>query len=189
MGLRIAFDLDGVLADIDGAVARRASGWLGAQGPPHRQRQRLRICLEAVENFWETLDEVEAGSVAKLAAAAERGRWQVVFLINRPATRGATPQVQSQRWLEAKGFARPTVCATRRSRGQVASALDLDAIVAARPAHCLDVVAESDARPILIWRHDDDRLPASLGRLGITVMTSVGHCLDDCRAYAPAVSA
>ena len=69
-----------------------------------RQERRLWRHVEAIDNFWETLTEIEPGAVARLAAVATERKWEVLFLTKRPASAGATAQLQTQRWLEAKGF-------------------------------------------------------------------------------------
>ncbi len=46
------------------------------------------------------------------------------FAENRDGLRsGATPQVQTQRWLESKGFRLPSVFVVQGSRGRIAAAL------------------------------------------------------------------
>ena len=40
----------------------------------------------------------------------------------------------------------------RGSRGKVAAALALDVVLDDRPENCLDVLSDSKAKPILIWR-------------------------------------
>src|SRR3954451_17517492 len=143
-----------------------------------RQQRRLWHHVEAIENFWQTLDETEPGIVARLAAIAADRRWEVIFLTKRPQSAGATAQLQSQRWLESKGFTLPSVFVVQGSRGQIAAALGLDLVIDDRPENCLDVVADSKARAVLIWREDQQLLPAAARRLGIGVVPSVGHCLD-----------
>jgi hypothetical protein len=64
------------------------------------------------------------------------------------------------------------------SRGRIAAALGLDIIVDDRPENCLDVVVDSKARAILIWRDGETHLPAAAQRLGIGVVGSVSDCLD-----------
>jgi len=64
------------------------------------------------------------------------------------------------------------------SRGRIASALALDIVIDDRIENCLDVVADSKARAILVWRDVEDRLPTSAKRLGIGVVRSVSECLD-----------
>ena len=111
-----------------------------------RQQRRLWRHVETIENFWETLTEIEPGAVARLAAVATERKWEVLFLTKRPASAGATSQMQTQRWLEAKGFALPSVYVVQGSRGRIAAALGLDFVVDDRPENCLDIVVDSKAR-------------------------------------------
>jgi hypothetical protein len=219
MPLRIAFDLDGVLADMESELVRQSETLFGevvtrrtrdgadagsgpsaadagepAPGTPDatpdfgapairlnmtgRQQRRLWRHVESIENFWEGLDELEPGAIQRLAAIAIDRRWEIIFLTKRPDTKGATAQVQSQRWLEAKGFMLPSVFVVQGSRGRIASALGLDIVVDDRPENCLDVVSDSKARAILVWREGEDQLPATAQRLGIGVVKSVADCLE-----------
>ena len=133
--------------------------------------------VRATENFWESLDEIEPGAVAYLAELARKRKWEVIFLTSRPTTAGDAVQVQSQRWLERHGFPLPSVFVTKGSRGRIASALTLDLVVDDNPENCLDVVMESAARAILVWRGGADVVPASARRLGIGSVSSVHECL------------
>jgi hypothetical protein len=199
MALRIAFDMDGVLADMEAALAEHAEGLFGFDesttgvsietpdgvervtarlNVTPRQQRRLWDRVEAIENFWESLNEIEPGTVARLHTLSVERRWEVIFLTRRPATAGATAQTQTQRWLEARGFALPSVYVVQRSRGQIAAALGLDFVIDDRPENCLDVAVDSKARPILVLRDDETRLPAAVRRLGIGVVGSVSECLD-----------
>ncbi len=195
MGLRIAFDLDGVLADMETELARISAVLFGveadaddADAPPAdapavslnltaRQQRRLWQRVRSIENFWESLREVEPGIVAKLASIAAARRWEIIFLTKRPDTAGRTAQVQSQRWLAANGFALPSVFVVQGSRGRIASSLALDIVVDDRIENCFDVVVDSTARAILVWRDEEGRLPPRVRRLGIGVVTSVDDCL------------
>lgn len=143
-----------------------------------RQSDAIWERLAGQEDFWETLDEIEPGAVARLAALADERRWDVMFLTSRPTSRGATVQRQTQRWLAAKGFAMPSAYVVRGSRGQIARALGLDVVVDDRERNCLDVVLESEAGAILIWRGDVRQVPASARRLGIAVAPGVDACLQ-----------
>jgi len=134
--------------------------------------------LAAVEDFWEALDEIEHGAIARLAALADERRWEVLFITSRPRSAGRTVQRQSQRWLAKLGFSLPSVYVVHGPRGRIASALALDVVVDDRPENCLDIVLESKAAAILVWRGDSARIPASARRLGIAVVPSVAHCLD-----------
>ena len=225
MPLRIAFDLDGVLADMDSELVRQAEMLFGEsmvrrlQGraadpsnitapeggdpspetavteqseidasdntPPQlkmhmssRQQRKLWRHVEAIENFWETLEEVEPGTIKQLAGIATERRWEVIFLTKRPESAGATAQIQTQRWLSSKGFALPSVYVVQGSRGKIADALGLDIVVDDRPENCLDVVVDSKARAILVWRQDETTAPPAVRRLGIGLVKSVAECLD-----------
>ena len=143
-----------------------------------QQLGRLWRHVASIDNFWESLQEIEPGAVARLAAVAADRRWELLFLTKRPPSEGAPPQVQSQRWLDAHGFRLPSVYVVRGSRGRIAAALSLDVVVDDRPENCMDVVADSPARAVLVWRHGASTIPEATSRLGIAVVRSVGECLD-----------
>ena len=143
-----------------------------------RQVSRLWRHIATIEEFWESLNELEPGVIARLSTLAIDRRWEVIFLTKRPETAGATSQVQSQRWLESKGFTLPSVFVVQGSRGRIAASLSLDFVIDDRPENCLDVVADSKARAILVWREDEKLLPAAARRLGIGSVKSVDECLD-----------
>ena len=219
MPLRIGFDMDGVVADMDAELVRQAEILFGrpmtqpaaqraadpvsatppdssspeqaaAESAPDnvppllrlnmtaRQQRKLWHHVESIDNFWQTLNETEPGIVARLAAIATDRRWEVIFLTKRPQSAGATAQLQSQRWLESKGFTLPSVYVVQGSRGRIAAALHLDLVVDDRPENCLDVVVDSKARAILVWRDDANQLPAAARRLGIGVVKTLSECLD-----------
>jgi hypothetical protein len=193
MSLRIAFDMDGVLADMDAALGDEAERLFGAtpEALPTdrltpRQERRLWEHVESIANFWETLHEIEPGIVERLHALAVARRWEVIFLTKRPGTAGETAQRQTQRWLEAHGFTLPSVYVVQGSRGQIAAALDLDFVIDDRPENCLEVAVDSRARPILMWRADEMQLPDAVRRLGIGVVTSAARCLDIFEQIEPA---
>ena len=143
-----------------------------------RQERRLWRHVKSIDNFWETLEECEPGLVARLASIATDRRWEIIFLTRRPGSAGATAQVQTQRWLASKGFALPSVFVVQRSRGALAAALEIDIVIDDRPENCLDVVVDSSALAILVWRADQKLLPPAARRLGIGVVSTVSHCLD-----------
>ena len=218
MPFRVAFDLDGVLADMESELVRQSAILFGepltgrtlgradagdlvatAEGsgapgdgpdspddPPRdaqlnmttRQRRRLWRHVQSIDNFWRGLPETEPGIVGRLATLAGERRWEIIFLTKRPETAGATAQLQTQRWLEEKGFALPSVFVVQGSRGRIAAALDLDVVIDDRPENCYDVIADSKARAILVWRGAESQLPATARQLGIGVAKSVAECLD-----------
>jgi hypothetical protein len=146
MPLRVAFDLDGTLADMVTVLRKEAEQLFGAEAMPKapapepdagpaepeskkvmdelhlsaKQQMRLWEHVRDVENFWCGLPEVEPGIVARIAQTAAERRWEVIFLTTRPLCKGETTQLQSQRWLEAHGFPLPSVFVVQRSRGKIA---------------------------------------------------------------------
>lgn len=204
--MRLGFDLDGTVADLQGALAREAgrlfsdidagslprsaalptadegqediSGPLPAHALSSRQQRELWKAVCASENFWETLDEIEPGALARLAGLVGARRWELIFLTSRPETRGDAAQVQSHRWLASHGFPAPSIFVVNGSRGKIAAALQLDIVVDDRPENCLDVAIDSTARPILVWRGDRDKVPGSARQLGIGSVGSVSEVLD-----------
>ena len=152
----------------------------GPQKRPLTQHEASQLWKQVrrIEDFWTTLAEVEPGVVARLGRAARERRWEVIFLTQRPATVGDTTQRQSQRWLAAQGFEFPSVYVMNGSRGSVASALALDAVIDDRPENCLDVVIDSKAQSILVWRADPVTAPPEPGRLGVRLVASCAAALD-----------
>jgi hypothetical protein len=204
MPLRVAFDLDGTIADMHSSLRTIAQELFGEVEPSTpevrpkarakkeseraavvatelqltaKQQMRLWDHVKTVENFWGGLKEMEPGIVARIAQTAIARRWEVIFLTTRPLVAGETTQIQSQRWLEAHGFPLPSVFVVQRSRGRIADALHLDAVVDDRPENCLDVAVESKAKPILIWHGDQRDVPAGAKRLGVRVVTSISEAL------------
>jgi hypothetical protein len=210
--LRIAFDLDGVLADLHTPFVREATRLfprldphvLGAADigaspddsarladgaprvlPPEREvilspaeSREVWRSLAAKRDFWETLAECEPGMIARLSALVEKRKWEVLFITSRPVSAGRSVQRQSQRWLRRHGFDLPSVYVVHGSRGQIASALQLDVVIDDRPENCLDIVLESRAGAILLWRGEASRVPASAKRLGIATVSTMAACLD-----------
>ena len=143
-----------------------------------REIQKLWNEVGETENFWGTLAEIEAGVVARLAQLAATHRWEVVFLTQRMPTAGETSQLQTQRWLRQNGFEFPSVLITGGARGRLAAELRLRAVLDDRMENCLDVAAESKARPMLIWRGPVDAAPPGAERLGIDTFHSVTEALE-----------
>ena len=182
MSLRVAFDMDGTVADMSCVLRQEAERLFGAAAPRHnlpspalddtlpsgagghsalpapppqvkelpltsRQQSQLWQRVAQIENFWFSLPEQEPGIIARIAQTAAARRWEVLFITTRPPSAGDTTQLQTQRWLQAHGFPLPSVFVVQRSRGKLADALQLDAVVDDRPENCLDVAADSKAAP------------------------------------------
>ena len=212
MSLRIAFDLDGTVADMYVALRREAEHLFGddvlstpaprlaangaeeaAEDPDNpavaqlsltaRQEAQLWGRVKEIENCWLGLPEVEPGIIARIARLAEARRWEVIFITTRPSSAGDTTQVQTARWLEAHGYSLPSAFVVHGSRGKVAEALSLDFVVDDRPENCLDVAVDSKAKPILVGHADDTRIPAGAKRLGVRVAPSIGAAVDLIEKY------
>ncbi|MEZ5416378.1 MAG: hypothetical protein R2708_03420 [Vicinamibacterales bacterium] len=166
MGLRVAIDLDGTVADLSRAmhdVARKKFRKLqdaepadaGPAAPdgavlPERPRlsglgltpyelERLWTHVLKIRNFWTTLPETDDGVVSHIQQLADERRWDVLFITTRPTAAGRPTQVQSQEWLSQRRASSPECLRGERDpRGRVAAALDLDAVIDDRPENCLD---------------------------------------------------
>jgi hypothetical protein len=216
--MRISFDMDGVLADMDTALAKLAEAEFGisaasvanlapatstaaepgakpADAAPEaaaypssailerltsRQQSRLWQRVTETRNFWETLDEIEPGTIRRIQDLAYHLRWEVLFVTQRPATAGRTTQVQSQRWLHKHGFDLPAVYTTRGSRGVMAAALSLDAHLDDRLENAVDIATDSRASSILVWRDDVSfaHVQMNARKLKIAAVKTVKDALD-----------
>jgi hypothetical protein len=170
--------------DDDQAAATRVMQELHLTG---RQQMQLWDHVKKIENFWDTLPELEPGIIERIAKTSRARRWEVIFLTTRPSTAGDLVQLQSQRWLELHGFQYPSVYVVQRSRGKIADALALDAFVDDRPENCLDIAVESKAKVILVWHGSLSDVPAGAKRLGVQPVATISEAmtllerLDDVR--------
>ncbi len=175
--------------DIDaeaGSTASQAGEGVSPRVLTSREIRSLWSHVRKIENFWTTLKELEEGSIGRFAELTARHRWHVVFMTRRPQTRGESAQLQSQRWLQGKGYELPSVCVVSHSRGVLAGALQLNAVIDDRPETCLDVAADSKAEPILVWRGDAASIPAGVTGLGVTAVPSFHAALDRLEELATA---
>lgn len=143
-----------------------------------RRLDRVWRAIESTPNYWTTLRPIDLDAIRRIRDMAERHRWEVFFITQRPATGGDTVQRQTQRWLIAQGFDMPSVIVVSRSRGKLAAALHLDYLVDDSPKNAVDVISDSRARVLLIVRDADEATEASARRLGIGVVRSIGEALD-----------
>jgi hypothetical protein len=207
MVVRIGFDMDGVLADFNAAFhgvetrlfggtptvadeapeiearleegqERRAADKRRTPREMRRRRDAVWNAIHRTPDFWTTLKPLDARAVRRIHEMMVRLRWEVFFITQRPATEGQTVQRQTQRWLVAQGFDLPSVLVISGSRGAAAAAVRLDFHVDDSPQNCLDVVAESRARPLLILPEPDAATENSAKRLKIGVARSIGDALD-----------
>lgn len=168
-------------ADAPGDTAEPAAVRRGLTSREYRQ---LWAHVRKVENFWCTLAEIEPGAVSRFAEAAARHHWEVIFLTQRPGSAGELAQVQTQRWLQTHGFTFPSVFVVSGSRGLIAAALHLDAVVDDRPENCLDVATDSQAKPILVWRESPQSAPPGAPRMRIETVFSFADALQRLEAMS-----
>jgi hypothetical protein len=190
MSLRVAFDLDGVLANFRSAFESAASE-AGVSLPGASLDQAVKDPLSSREirkiwdyvkrtpNWWVRLAPYEPAQIVRLYETARRLRWEVVFVTRRPVTAGDPVQFQTQWWLEQQGFYYPSVMTVPGSRGELANALRLDILVDDQIHNCVDVISASTAKAVLLLR---DRPDASVEdhavSRGIGVVGSLEEALD-----------
>ena len=143
-----------------------------------RHRDGVWRAIEDTPDFWTTLKPLEQGAIARLYALTIELKWEVFFITQRPATAGATVQLQTQRWLIEHGFPTPSVIPLSGARGKCAAALHLDYLVDDMPQNCVDVLSESSTRSILLVDADDPIADTSARRLGIGTARNVHEVLD-----------
>ena len=153
-------------------------GPANAGGEGRRRRDLVWRDIQSTPNFWSTLKPTEENAVRRLHEMTLRHQWEVFFITQRPKTNGETVQRQTQRWLVEQGFDLPSVLVLAGSRGAAAGALRLDYHVDDSAQNCLDVIADSKARPILIVPDNDALSVLGARKLGIATARSIGECLD-----------
>jgi len=168
MSLRVAFDIDGVLADFRTAFQHAADeAGIGAKPPivegapadplSSREIKDIWTHVKRSSNWWTRLAAYEPQQLARLYELARQCKWEVVFMTRRPSTDGDPVQFQTQWWLEQHGFYYPAVVTVPGSRGELANALRLDVIVDDQLLNCVDVVGGSTAKALLLLRDGQDR--------------------------------
>jgi uncharacterized HAD superfamily protein len=188
VSLRVGFDIDGVLADFQRAFRDTArqlqAGDVIADDPDRRgaltssEMKQVWDRIEQTPQWWLRLEPYEPGQIARLYTTSRERRWEVYFLTTRPASAGETIQFQTQWWLERHGFALPSVLTVPGSRGDVANALRLDVVVDDRLTNCIDVIAASRAKAILLQRKLDRTARDQALQRGIGVVATLEDALD-----------
>ena len=203
--LRVAFDLDGVLADFSGAYEQVADelfpGWrsdtaarsgtttdgdtpsLEPGGDAARRLSRRRQNavwkrLRSIPDFWKTLDPIDPEAIPRLQERAANLGWDSFFITQRPATAGESVQLQTQHWLVEQGFSLPSVIVHTGSRGRLAAALELNILVDDTVQHCVDTLSASSAKPILVSANPDSVTETNARQLGIEICSGPCESLD-----------
>ena len=197
MSLRIGFDMDGVLADFRTAfqdIETRLFGHRTGQAPdqpeeeeerPERQlaetrRRRDQIWdeIRKTPDFWTTLRPLGNGSVRRIHALMLAHNWEVFFITQRPST--AVRRCSGRR--SAGSSSRVSTCrACSRSAARAEpppASFRLDYHVDDTIQHCLDVIADSNAKAILVASHATENSIIGARKLGIAIAGGVDQALD-----------
>jgi hypothetical protein len=146
-----------------------------------QSRARLDAVWKDIQNrpdFWFSLEPMQPGAVARLYKLSLAHRWEVFFITQRPATAGETVQRQTQRWLAAQGFDLPSVLVLAGARGAAIRALRIDYHVDDSAQNCLDVIADSTAKTILVAGDPQAAGVANVRKLGIALVSGPNQALD-----------
>lgn len=143
-----------------------------------RRRDQIWDEIRKTPNFWNTLKPLDPAAVRRVYDLTLRHKWEVFFITQRPYTEGETVQRQTQRWLVEQGFDLPSVLVIGGSRGAAAAALRLDYHVDDSAQNCLDVGAESGAKPILLVPDQNDATITQARKLKIGTAPSIAAALD-----------
>ena len=143
-----------------------------------RRDDKIWEAIESTPDFWTTLEPTDETIVRRISELSRRYRWEVFFITQRPWTEGETVQRQTQRWLVDQGFDLPSVLVISGSRGLAAKAIRLDYHVDDNAQNCFDIVADSEARPILLVPRSDTSSIAGARKLGIGIAHDVGTAVD-----------
>ena len=190
MALRVAFDVDGVLADFRTAfravTARARPGGSGRHGGTAAQAEtplapedvrRVWDHIARTSNWWMELGAYEPEQIARLYGLTRAAGWEVFFLTKRPPSAGDSVQFQSQWWIERCGFYLPSVLTVPGSRGDVANALRLDLLVDDQLINCVEVVSSSPTKAILVQRSADNAVRDHATSRGIGVVSTLAEAI------------
>jgi len=187
MSLRIGVDVDGVLADFRQAFHKAAEACgvrdvdsddpATAHSLAQRDVKRVWDYVAKTPNWWMTLAPYEPDQIARLYNLTRALGWEVFFVTNRPASAGDTVQFQTQWWIERHGFYLPAVLTVPGSRGQIANGLRLDLIVDDLVMNCVDVVAASTSKALLLLRAGDKGAEKHATDRGIGVVPTLADAL------------
>ena len=189
MSIRVGFDIDGVIADFRKAFRATAAQMDADAGGDQSEDRRTRpLDAEGMTRVWDRigrtsqwwlqLDPYEPDQIQRLYRTSRERKWEVYFLTTRPSSAGETTQFQTQWWLEQHGFPLPSVLTVPGSRGDAANAVKLDIVVDDRLTNCIDIIAASRAKAVLLLRRDDKGARDQALSRGIGVVSTLADALD-----------
>ena len=189
MSIRVGFDVDGVLANFNKTFRETAGMVESVNGTRERSDSAPRaLTADAMKRVWDhigrtaqwwlQLDAYEPEQIARLYNTSRDRRWEVYFMTTRPSSAGETTQFQTQWWLETHGFPLPSVLTVPGSRGDASNALKLDIAVDDRLTNCVDIIAASRAKALLLLRNDDQTVRTQAQARGIGVVNTLASAID-----------
>jgi len=188
MSIRVGFDVDGVLANftktfrataakIDTAGATEPPD-APSRGLPSEAMQKVWELISRTPQWWLQLEAYEPEQIERLYRISRERRWEVYFMTTRPSSAGETTQFQTQWWLETNGFPMPSVLTVPGSRGDAANALKLDITVDDRLTNCVDIIAASRSKAVLLLRRDDQTVRDQALARGIGVVSTLESAIN-----------
>ena len=189
MGLRVGFDIDGVVADFRSAfrqtaeqlLKRRVSDTVSAEHtPPSLSPADVRHVWEHIaktHNWWMEVPAYEPAQIAHLYGLMRATGWEVVFMTKRPASAGDSVQFQTQWWLERYGFYLPAVVTVPGSRGDIANGLRLDLVIDDQIINCAEVIGAGSTKAVVMLRDTDKAARAHALDRGIGVVSSLSEAI------------
>jgi hypothetical protein len=187
MSIRVGFDVDGVIANFHKAF-RATAAQMNAEAGGNDAADQRPLDAEGMKRVWDRigrtaqwwlkLEPYEPEHIQRLYRTSRERRWEVYFLTTRPSSAGETTQFQTQWWLEQNGFPLPSVLTVPGSRGDAANAVKLDIAVDDRLTNCVDIIAASRAKAILLLRRDDPGMRDQALSRGIGVVSTLAEALD-----------
>ena len=197
MSIRVGFDVDGVIANFNKTFRDTAARIEGGAGSHNRSDPARRaLAADAMKRVWDhisrtsqwwlELEAYEPEQIQRLYRTSRERRWEVYFMTTRPSSAGETTQFQTQWWLECNGFPLPSVLTVPGSRGDAANALKLDIAVDDRLTNCVDIIAASRAKAVLLLRRDDPTVRDQALARGIAVVNTLAAALDAIEVFEEA---
>jgi len=197
MSIRVGFDVDGVIANFNKTFRDTAARIEGGADSHNRSDPTGRaLAADAMKRVWDhisrtsqwwlELEAYEPEQIQRLYRTSRERRWEVYFMTTRPSSAGETTQFQTQWWLECNGFPLPSVLTVPGSRGDAANALKLDIAVDDRLTNCVDIIAASRAKAVLLLRRDDPTVRDQALARGIAVVNTLAAALDAIEAFEEA---